>query len=158
MNALDFLPLIGHSSIYPPLDDLLNQNGIKWRPNVKRTLDTLHFIPGQGISIHFTIGADGEGIKKLSEGDFIFDALQLSIIQENKKHGKYIGPLPRKLSPFDSREEIKNKLGTPTRTTKDVDNYYLDGLVWTVAFEGDSFQYIRFAAPSDGKRKHGLCP
>jgi len=158
MNALDLIPFIGYSSIYQPLDDLLIANGIKWRPNVKRTLDTLHFIPGQGISINFTIGADEEGIKKLSEGDFIFDSLQLAIIQEDKKHGKYIGPLPSRLLPSDSREQIRNKLGTPTRIAKSLDNYYIDGLVWTVAFEGDNFHFLEFAAPSDGKRKYGLCP
>ncbi|MGY0505405.1 hypothetical protein [Luteimonas sp. e5] len=158
MNAFDFTPYIGHSSTYPALDSLLKEHGITWRPSAHRNLDTLYFIPGKGISIAFTIGAENEGIHKKSDGDFILDQLEVSLVEENKKHGKYAGTLPLGLSASDSRQQTRRKLGVPTRTTDKLDNYYIDQLVWTLAFDGDHLKFVQVAAPSDGKRKHGLCP
>lgn len=158
MNALEFIPFIGYSSIYPPLDDLLNKNGIKWRPNVKRRLDTTYFAPGQGVVLSFTIGADSDRIIKKSDGDFILEHITMTMIEEDKKHGAYNGPLPHGLNKIDSRQHTREKLGTPTRTINNLDNYYIDQLVWTAAFQGDSLRSLELSIPSEGWRKHGLCP
>ena len=74
------------------------------------------------------------------------------------KAGLYTRPLPCGLESADSRETIERKLGTLKRRTADVDNYYVDGVVWTVAFEGDALEFLQLGVPSNGKRKHGLCP
>lgn len=160
MNALDFIPYLGHSSIYPPFDVFLSECGIAWRPSMKRNVDKMLSVKGQGITISFCfdISAKENGVKIKSEGAFIFDRLQIMLIEEDKKDGKYTGPLPRGILPTDSRAQIEAKLGAPTRRNEETDNYYLDELVWIVAFEGEKLQYLKLCVPDDGWRKHGLCP
>lgn len=158
MNALRYIEFLGFSSLHAPLLAQLTADGVTWRPSVKRDLDTTYFVKERGIVFHFVIDAASLGIEARSEGDFIFEHLTMTIIQEDKKHGQYEGELPRGLKQSDSRDLIREKLGAPTRVTEDLDNYYLDGLVWTVAFEEGAFQFLELATPSAGKRKHGLCP
>lgn len=160
MNALDLISYLGHSSIHPPFDAFLSGCGISWRPSMKRNVDNMHSVKGQGITISFCfdISAKEKGVKIKSEGSFIFDELYIMIIEETKKNGKYTGLLPRGILPTDSRAQIEAKLGTPTRRGKETDNYYLDELVWIVAFEGEKLQFLNLHVPDDGWRKHGLCP
>ncbi|MEY9094287.1 hypothetical protein ABH899_002896 [Paenibacillus sp. RC84] len=158
MNPLDYIEYLGHSSVYPPLVDQLSRDKITWRPNVERNLNTTYFVSGEGLVLHFDIDAENNGISKKSEGDYIFDELTMTIMEENKKHGKYVGQIPYGLLQNDSRSQIEAKLGTPTRRAEELDNYYLDGLVWTAAFEGERFQFLKLAVPTNGKRKYGLCP
>ena len=72
--------------------------------------------------------------------------------------GLYTRPPP--LRPRIRRQpgNHRKETGTLKRRTADVDNYYVDGVVWTVAFEGDALEFLQLGVPSNGKRKHGLCP
>ena len=97
--------------------------------------------------------------KVKSEGDYIFNYLTVQFIAEDKKHGKYAGPMLHGLTASDKRADVGTKLGVaPTRRLDWGDNYFLDGLVWTVAVESDSIEYARLELPSDGHREYGLCP
>ena len=161
MNAIDFIQFLGHSSIHVPFDDFLTSQGISWRPRVGRTLDTTHFINGQGLAMTFEFGnATAEkGIKVKSEGDYIFNEFTVQFIAEVKKHGKYVGPMLYGLAPNDMRAAVEGKLGVaPIRRLDWGDNYFLDGLVWTVSFASNSIKYVRIELPSDGHREYGLCP
>ena len=160
MNALEFLPFLGHSSIHLPFDDFLTNNGITKRPKINERLDTTIFVPGQGLSLAFRFDtyAKEEGFVPKSEGSLVFTSFTITLIAESKKNGQYSGPLPRGLVAADTRQTVEQKLGTPKRRNEESDNYFIDGLVWEVAFEGDKFQYLRFYLPTNGWRKHGICP
>ena len=160
MNALEFLPFLGHSSIHLPFDDFLTNNGITKRPNTRRDLETDIFVPGHGLclSFRFDIYAKEEGFVPKSEGSFVFTGFEIMLIVQSKKNGRYSGPLPHRLVATDTRESAEKKLGTPKRRNEESDNYFIDGLVWTVAFEGVKFQFLQFDLPTNNLRKHGLCP
>lgn len=160
MNMLELLPFLGHSSIHPPFDEFLTKNGLIKRPNIKRDLDTSISVPGQGLTLSFAFDVDAEknGFKVKSEGTFVFKTLNVMLIAENKKDGKYLGDLPRNLQITDNRAAIETKLEEPKRRNADSDNYYLDELVWTVAFEKEKLHFIEFGLPTNGWRKHGICP
>ena len=160
MNAIEFLPFMGHSSIHPPFDDFLMDNGITWRPKIGRNLDTSFFIPGTGLNLTFDFGSSApeDGFAVKSEGSFVFNEFAVTFIAEDKKNGQYKGPLPHGLVASDTRQTVEQKLGTPKRRNEGGDNYYLDGLVWVVAFEEQKLEFIQFYLPTDNKRKYGLCP
>ena len=160
MNALDLLVFLGHSSIHIPFDDFLTKHGFTKRPKVGRRLETSLEIPGTGLNLlfDFDISASEKGFVARSEGSFIFTELEVTLIAESKKQSTYSGVLPRGILVSDSRRVIEQKLGTPKRRNAESDNYYLDGLVWTVAFNGDKLQFIQFALPDNGWREHGICP
>ena len=161
MNAIDFIQFLGHSSIHEPFDDFLTNLGIVWRPKAVRRLDTTFFVNGHGLvlSFEFGISTAEKGIKAKSDGDYIFNYLTVQFIAEDKKHGKYAGPMLHGLTASDKRADVGTKLGVaPTRRLDWGNNYFLDGLVWTVAFASDSIKYARLELPSDGHREYGLCP
>lgn len=161
MNAIEFIQFLGHSSIHEPLDDFLTSQGISWRPKAGRDLNTTHFINGHGLvmTFEFDTAAAEKGMKVKSAGDFVFNYCSLHFIAENKKHGKYVGPMLHDLTPKDTRAAVEKKLGAaPTRRLDWGDNYFLDGLVWTIAFKSDAIEYVTLELPRDGHRKHGLCP
>ena len=161
MNATDFIQFLGHSSIHEPFDDFLTAQGIAWRPKAGRKLDTAYFVNGHGLVLSFELGvATAEkGIKVKSDGEYIFNYLTVQYIAEDKKHGKYTGPMLHGLTPSDKRAEVGEKLAVaPTRRLEWGDNYFLDSLVWTVSFASDRIKYARLELPSDGHREHGLCP
>ena len=160
MNAIDFLPFLGHSSIYPPFDEFLTANGIASRPKVGRKLETTFFVPGTGLhlSFEFAISAAEKGFEVRSDGSFIFSGFEITTIVEDKKNGRYDGLLPHGLLASDTRQMVEQRLGTPKRRNEESDNYYLNGLVWMVAFKGGKLQFIQLFLPDNNKRKHGLCP
>lgn len=160
MLLMDFLPFLGHSSINAPFDEFLNAKGIMWRPKVGRRLDTLHFIPSTGLALSFdlAVSAQERGISPKSEGNFVFTRLDVMIVAADKKDGSYGGPLIRGLVAQDTRQLIEAKLGQPRRRNAESDNFYLDDLVWTVAFERGKLNFLQFDLPSDGWRAHGICP
>jgi hypothetical protein len=160
MNAIEFFPFFGYSSIYLPFDEFLTKAGVTWRPKVGRKLDTTYSLPGTGMTMSFEIDASAKekGIEVKSDGSFIFKELEVMLILEDKKNGRYTGLLPRGLAASDSRQLVESKLGTPKRRNARSDNFFLDGLVWTVAFQGDELQYIQFDVPGNGWRSHGICP
>jgi hypothetical protein len=160
MNATEFLPFMGHSSIYPPFDEFLTANGVVWRPKSGRTLNTTFFIAGTGLhmSFDFAISAAEKGFDVKSDGSYIFTGFEIAVVAENKKNGSYGGVLPHGLLASDTRQSVEQKLGTPKRRNKNSDNYYLDRLVWTVAFGNDIIEAIQFSVPSNGWRQHGICP
>lgn len=157
MNAAELIAFLGHGSDHAPFDAFLQKHGIKERPKAGRTLNTVIPIKGQGLSMSFEIDPLGTGITPRSAGAFIFSQLEI-MVSGSGKAGLYTRPLPCGLESADSRETIERKLGTLKRRTADVDNYYVDGVVWTVAFEGDALEFLQLGVPSNGKRKHGLCP
>jgi hypothetical protein len=161
MNAIDFIKFLGHSSIHEPFDDFLTGQGIKWRPKAGRDLDTMHFINGHGLVIKFDFGISAveKGFKAKSNGEYIFNDFTVQFIAEDKKHGRYSGPMLHNLAAGDSRAEVARKLGVkPTRVLDWGDNYFLDDLVWTISFENDKIEYVMLEIPSDGHRKYNLCP
>ena len=161
MNAIDFIQFLGHSSIHVLFDDFLTSQGISWRPKVGRTLDTTHFIAGQGLvmTFEFDSAAAEEGIKVKSEGDYVFNDFTVQFIAEDKKNGKYVGPMFYDLAPNDTRAAVEGKMGAaPTRRLDWGDNYFLDDLVWTISFKSDAIEYVTLELPRDGHRKYGLCP
>ena len=106
-----------------------------------------------------------EQIKFLVEDDNVFSfpffipSSDLEIVDGTvSKYWKYSGPLPHGLVAADTRESVEKKLGTPKRRNERSDNYFIDGLVWTVAFEGEKLQFLQFDLPDNGKREHGICP
>ena len=105
----------------------------------------------------FEIDAKGTGIAPKSEGAFIFSQLEILISGDDGRNGIYTGPLPYGLSANDSRDAIEKKLGQLKRRMPEIDNYFLDGVVWTVAFEEDKLEFFQLGVPTNGKRKHGLC-
>ena len=161
MNAIDFIQFLGHSSIHVPFDDFLTSQGISWRPKTGRTLNTTHFINGQGLvmTFEFAAAASEEGTKVKSEGDYVFNHFTVQFIVEDKKNGKYVGPMLHDLAPNDTRAAVEKKMGAaPTRRLDWGDNYFCDGLVWTIAFKSDAIEYAMLDLPSDGHREYGLCP
>ena len=62
MNAIELMIFLGHSSTHEPFDEFLTKNGIKSRPKIGRSLETLITIKGQGLSMSFEIDAKGNGI------------------------------------------------------------------------------------------------
>jgi hypothetical protein len=154
MKLNDLIQFWGHSSIYLPFDDFLMQNGIKWRPNLKRDLDTTHFIKGQGLSIRFSISAEKDGIQKKSEGNFILKQVEATIMDNG--NGAYGESIPFGIAQSDKRMDIEKKIGAPKRRNKDSDNYFIDGLVWTFAFEGMDMGFIQIRVPTNGLRAHGI--
>ena len=161
VNAIDFIQFLGHSSIHEPFDDFLTAQSIKWRPKAGRDLDTMHFINGQGLvmTFEFDTAAVKKGTKIKSEGDYIFNHFTVQFIAEDKKHGKYVGQMLHDLALNDTRAAVERKLGAaPTRRLDWGDNYFLDGLVWTISFTSDAIEYVMLELPRDGLRKHGLCP
>ncbi len=161
MNAIEFIPFLGHSSIHIPFDDFLTSQKISWRPKVGRDLNTTHFINGQGLVMSFEFGnaTVEKGIKAKSDGDYIFNHFTVQFIAEDKKHGKYVGPMLHGLEIGDKRAVVEKKLGVaPTRRLDWGDNYFLDDLVWTISFESDAIEYVMLDLPSDGYRQYGVCP
>lgn len=104
----------------------------------------------------FEIDAKGNGIAPKSEGAFIFSQLEIRISGDDGRNGIYTGHLPYGLIANDSRDAVK-KLGQLKRRMPEIDNYFLDGVVWTVAFEEDKLEFFQLGVPTNGKRKHGLC-
>lgn len=158
MCVLELIKFLGHSSVYAEFNDFLTQHDVNNRPKIGRALDTIIPIHGQGLSMSFDINAGASGITPKSEGTFIFSQLEIRLFGDEKKNGLYSGLLPYELKANDSREAIEKKLGTPKRKMPEVDNYYIDGVVWTVAFDGDHLEFLQLGIPSNGKRKYGLCP
>jgi hypothetical protein len=161
MNAIDFIQFLGHSSIYEPFDDFLTGQAIKWRPKAGRDLDMMHFVNGHGLVIKFEFGvsAADKGFEAKSEGEYVFSGCTVQFIAEDKKHGRYSGPMLHNLVGTDTRADVQKKLGTkPTRVLDWGDNYFLDGLVWTISFEKDKIEYVMLDLPTDGYRKYGVCP
>jgi hypothetical protein len=160
MNASELIPFLGHSSIHQPFDDFLTSHGFTKRPKVGRRLDTLLSVDGTGIwlGFDFATSAIEKHMPIKSEGSFIFYELSVTFIIEEKKSGSYNGVLPYGISGADTRQSVEAKLGTPKRRNEDSDNYYLDGLVWTVGFQGERIQLVQISLPRDGFRKYGLCP
>ena len=161
MNAIDFIQFLGHSSIHVPFDDFLTSQGISWRPKAGRNLDIMHFIKGQGLVMTFEFGnaAVEKGISVKSTGDYFFNEFSVQFIVEDKQSGKYVGPMLHALAPNDTRAAVEKKMGAaPTRRLDWGDNYFVDGLVWTIAFKSDLIESVRLELPRDGHRKHGLCP
>ena len=63
------------------------------------------------------------------------------------------------LAPNDTRAAVEKKMGAaPTRRLDWGDNYFCDGLVWTIAFKSDAIEYAMLDLPSDGHREYALCP
>jgi hypothetical protein len=160
MNALDFLPFLGHSSIYPPFDEFLAKNGVIKRPNIKQNLDNTIFVRGIGLclSFQFDISAKDEGFIAKSEGVFIFTEFEIMIVTADKKNGKYEGVLPYGLTSLDTRQSVEQKLGTPKRRNEDSDNYYINDLVLTVAFKADKLKFLQFDLPDNGWRERSIAP
>jgi hypothetical protein len=160
MNALEFLPFLGHSSIYPPFDEFLTRNGVVKRPSMKKNVDNTITVSGHGLTLSFTFGikAEKDGFKIKSEGTFIFVKLEIAVIAQDRKDGKYSGQLPHGLAAVDTRQSVEKKLGIPKRRNPDSDNYYLDDLVWIVAYEGEKLEFIQLFLPDNGWREHGICP
>ena len=161
MNAIDFIQFLGHSSIHVPFDDFLTSQGISWRPKVGSDLDIMHFIKGQGLVMTFGFGNEAveKGIHLKSAGDYFFNEVSVQFIVEDKKSGKYVGPMLHALAPNDTRAAVEKKMGSaPTRRLDWGDNYFVDGLVWTIAFKSDLIKSVRLELPDDSHREYGLCP
>ena len=161
MNAIDFIKFLGHSSIHVPFDDFLTSQGISWRPKVGRTLNTTHFIKGQGLVMTFEFANEAveKGINLKSAGDYFFNDFTVQFIVEDKLNGKYVGPMLYALQPSDTRAAVEKKMGAaPTRRLDWGDNYFVDDLVWTIAFKSDLTESVMLELPRNGHRKHGLCP
>ncbi|WP_369939611.1 hypothetical protein [Xanthomonas medicagonis] len=156
MNATPLIGFLGHSSIHPPFDDYLAASGVKKRPKIGRSLDTLIAV-GSGLTMSFQIDAEDLGIVPRSEGTFVFYQLEIMLLDKGQENGVYFGPLPYGLLATDSRSEIEGKLKVLKRRLPTNDSYYLDGLVWTVAFAEEKLRFFQIGVPTDGKRKHGLC-
>lgn len=105
----------------------------------------------------FQIDAEDLGIVPRSEGTFVFYQLEIMLLDKGQENGVYFGPLPYGLLATDSRSEIEGKLKVLKRRLPTNDSYYLDGLVWTVAFAEEKLRFFQIGVPTDGKRKHGLC-
>ncbi|MGP3506555.1 MULTISPECIES: hypothetical protein [Paracidovorax] len=157
MNAVELIGFLGHASIYKPFDDYLAASGIKKRPKIGKSLDTIIPLKGTGLTISFDIDAEGEGIVPKSEGTFIFYQLEIMMLDKGQDVGVYAGPLPYGLLSTDSRSEIESKLKNLKRRLPTNDSYFVDGLVWTVVFQEERLRYFQVGVPTDGKRKHGLC-
>lgn len=157
MNSIELLEFLGHSSIHPPFDKYLTEGGVTRRPKVGKSLDTIIPIKGQGLSMSFEIGAQDKGIVAKSEGSFIFYQLEIMLLNDGQDNGVYTGPLPHGLLVDDSRSAVEKKLKTLKRRLEDNDSYFIDGLVWTVAFEAEKLRAFQVGVPTNGKRKHGLC-
>ncbi|MDA8446474.1 MULTISPECIES: hypothetical protein [Pseudomonadota] len=157
MSAIELMEFLGHSSIYPPFDEYLTASGVTARPKVGKSLDTIIPIKGQGLSMSFEIGARDKGIIAKSEGSFIFYQLEIMLLKSGQDNGVYIGPLPHGLLVDDSRSAVEKKLKMLKRRLDDNDSYFIDGLVWTVAFESEKLRAFQISVPTNGKRKHGLC-
>ena len=162
MNAIDFIQFLGHSSIHAPFDDFLASQGIAWRPKVGgSTFNVLHLIKGQGLGMTFGLASDAlkKNTNVKSAGDYVFNHFNVQFIVEDKKNGKYVGPMLHALAPNDTRAAVEKKMGTaPTRRLDWGDNYFLDDLVWTIAFKADAIEFVMLETPRDGHRKYGLCP
>ncbi|GKS88745.1 hypothetical protein LL962_05190 [Xanthomonas sp. NCPPB 1067] len=157
MNAIEMIGFLGHGSIYKPFDAYLTASGVKKRPKIGKSLDTIIPIKGTGLTMSFQISVESLGITPKSEGTFVFYQLEIMLLDEGQDHGIYTGPLPYSLNATDSRSEIESKLKNLKRRLPDNDSYFLDGLVWTVAFEGEKLQFFQIGVPTNGKRKYGLC-
>lgn len=157
MNAIELIGFLGHASIYKPFDDYLAAAGMTRRPKIGKSLDTIIPIKGEGLSMSFEIDAEGRGIVPKSEGNFVFHQLEIMLLNKGQENGVYTGPLPYSLLATDSRSEIEKKLKNLKRRLPDNDSYFVDGLVWTVAFEGGKLRFFQVGVPTDGKRKYGLC-
>lgn len=158
MEATELLKFLGHSSTYSQFDDYLTQNGIKDRPKIGKSLNTIIPIKGQGLSMSFDISPKEHGVLQKSDGIFVFVQLEIWLSDESNINGTYSGSLPYDLQPTDSRNTIEDKITCLKRRMPDIDNYFIDEIVWTVAFEGDKLEFLQLSVPSDGKRKYGLCP
>lgn len=157
MNAIELIGFLGYSSIHKPFDEYLTASGLKKRPKIGKSLDTIIAVKGEGLSMSFEIDAEGEGIEPKSEGSFVFYQLEIMLLDKGQENGVYVGPLPYDLLATDSRNNVENKLQILKRRLPDNDSYFVDGLVWTVAFDGDKLRFIQVGVPTNGKRKHGLC-
>lgn len=157
MNAIDLMSFLGHSSIYRPFDEFLAASGVKKRPKIGRSLDTIIPVKDEGLSMSFEIDAKGRGIVQKSEGTFVFYRLEIMLLEKGQDNGVYAGELPYSLLATDSRSEVESKLKNLKRRLPDGDDYFVDGLVWTVAFEGEKLRFFQVCVPTDGMRKRGLC-
>jgi len=157
MNATELIDFLGHSSIYQPFDEHLTMAGLKKRPKLGKSLDTLVAVPGEGLSMSFEIDAEGEGIAQKSEGAFVFYQLEIMLSCNRQDNGAYTGLLPHSLLATDSRSDVERKLKNLKRRLPDNDSYFVDGLVWTVAFDGETLRFLQVGVPTEGKREHGLC-
>jgi hypothetical protein len=147
---------LGHSRVYEPFNDFLTKNEFLKRPKIGKRLETLLFVEKQGLALSFDIGAEANGVQIKSPGQFTFTSLEVTLEEENKKYGKYEGPLPRDLVSGDSAATIEQKLGKPKRINSESTNYYLDGVVWTVALQAGSLRLIQFSLPDNGWREQGI--
>ena len=160
MNAFELLPFLGHSSIHPQFDEFLTKHNISKRPSMKRNVEKTVFVPGTGLSLSFAfeVVAEKEGFVVKSPGTFIFRQLSIMIIASDKNDGQYSGMLSHGLTVSDTRSQIEKKMGSPKRRNEESDNYYLDGFVWTIAFDRDKFQFIQIDLPDNDWREFGICP
>jgi hypothetical protein len=110
MNAIDLMSFLGHSSIYRPFDKFLAASGVKKRPKIGRSLDTIIPVKGEGVSMSFEIDAKGRGVLQKSEGSFVFHRLKIMLLEKCQDNGIYIGQLPYSLLATYSRSEVETKL------------------------------------------------
>lgn len=157
VNATDLMSFLGHSSIYEPFDKFLADVGVQKRPKVGRSLDTIIPAKGEGLSMSFEIDAKGRGVVQKSEGNFVFYRLEIMLLEKGQDNGIYSGQLPYNLLATDSRGEVESKLKNLKRRLPDGDDYFVDGLVWTVAFDAEKLRFFQVFVPTDGMRKRGLC-
>ena len=129
MNLDQLISLLGHSSVYPPLDDFLENVGIRKRPQGE---DSLTFItdPTKAITLHFSARSTyiedvPEGPR--SEGLFVLRAIDVA--------SQFRGPLPYGLDWQQSHVQVKEIFGPPLKERGDlVCTYFAVGQVIAVRF------------------------
>jgi hypothetical protein len=99
MDVVDLINFLGHSSIHKPFDEYMTYLGLKKRPKIGKSLDTIIPIKAKGLSISFEIDAEGEGIVQRSEGTFVFYLLEIMLLEKFQSNGVYVAPCHTVLAP-----------------------------------------------------------
>lgn len=153
MDYKPWLELIGKQANDKHVSELLTKAGIK--PVILKSdeISIARDIKGEGFSLLFTDGS----VLKPDEGGLIGQPILsgiLMILKDRKSSSTNIftGALPYDADKNDTQDELRARLGTPTRTINQQDTWIIDGLKVAANYAEDFKSITRMSVVIPGTK------